>query len=1368
MMYLNKHRSMVVRWIWLSFVLFITLASSLSQAQRLENDIPPILQPWQEWVQWDTEFLDCPVSAGGQWGSKASHICSWPGLLALDLDDRGGKFSLHWSLQTPSRVTLPGTQAFRPLNVLVNNESIAVGFDGAVSSIYLEAGEYQVTGDYQWTSLPETLYLPSQLALFELSLNGERVTAPRFAESNANELLLQAAQQVGESQEHRLNISRLIFDGIPTRMNIFLDIFVSGSAREINLGRILPDGFYPTGYNGELPMRIDQQGNAILFVRPGDWELGLYARASTMLDNITLPESPTTDATEVWSFANDVNLRTVRVEGITAIDASFFYVPWTQSYPTYQVSPGDSLQLIQLERGLSETPQSDINLSRYLWLAHDGKSWSATDSLGGVRPGLDRVELGFGWELQFANETLDGESTALLISRLEVGLDEQPMDQNPGVEIRSELVQVDAGLSSLRQGSSLVANGWSEPMQSIEMYLQLGPGYRLFATQGVDQDTNSWVVQWELLDWFILLLLVLAGFYAAGYIGALLSLLTGLLIWQQLPGLIIGLLILWIILIIKKEFLHEKVQQTLAVITGVVLAILVIYFIPFAGSEITYSMYPQLHDDAPVSSSNRGVETVNSTMQWEQPEAIVSESYTTSSQADEDSAELQRVSVTGSRISKKDILGPLPDGLATQAGQATPQWTWYSHYLKMDAEVQPRQEIRLFILSPWQTALWRLSAVLLFLLVLFLAANKAFPNYLLKLKPKASNAALLFLLLAVSGVDNNTYAQAVLPDATMLNALKERLIVPPECAENCTSIERAVIDVMQDAVQISLRVHSLRNESFPLPDSQDLVLQQVSVNGVLMEKVGRFVEPNIPLGVGTHRVNIKYLIPSVDSVTLTFNLLPAQAEVINTGWQISGLRGYQLAGNSLRFDRLQTDADAPAFITSINVTPYAKLQRSITISNDWSVDSTIQRLAPEHGSIVVPIKLLEGESPLATEYELEGRVIQAVYSDDGASENGWGSNLEHFNEMILTADNNGAYSESWSFTIGQQFHVEFSGVPEVAPSNQWGSYQERIFYPLPGEVLTVRISQPIPITTNTIAVDEFRQEDTIGKHARKVDISLLLRNNITQDYQLTLPGDAVLNDVWLDGVSHQQSLSAGVLIVPVSAGSHRLLVSYNQPLGVTTKLQSSHVNMDIPTANIHHKMIMGESRWVLWIGGAGIKPTVLYWSQLVVMLLVVSILVKLNWTPLRFWQWLLIGMGFSTIHWGGALIVVLWLHLISWRQNRSWVGDRGQFQQVAMIVTAIASLFVVITALPKSMLSSPDMHIQGFGSNANQINWFIDKVSSTMPDRWVISLPLWCYQAFILIWALWLAVMLVSWVRWTIGMIDWQGWQSKNIEKEGE
>ena len=55
---------------------------------------PEALRPWIDWVLYGHEEERCPFFQG----DAGQRRCSWPSRLALDLNQRGGRFSQQWVL----------------------------------------------------------------------------------------------------------------------------------------------------------------------------------------------------------------------------------------------------------------------------------------------------------------------------------------------------------------------------------------------------------------------------------------------------------------------------------------------------------------------------------------------------------------------------------------------------------------------------------------------------------------------------------------------------------------------------------------------------------------------------------------------------------------------------------------------------------------------------------------------------------------------------------------------------------------------------------------------------------------------------------------------------------------------------------------------------------------------------------------------------------------------------------------------------------------------------------------------------------------------------------------------------------------------
>ncbi len=96
---------------------------------------------------------------------------------------------------------------------------------------------------------------------------------------------------------------------------------MSGAGREVQLGKVLPDGFVPLALEGDLPARFEADGRLRVQLRPGNFKLTLEARVQP-----SRPASPRPAAAapwpeeEIWSFQGIDRLRVAAAEGAESID----------------------------------------------------------------------------------------------------------------------------------------------------------------------------------------------------------------------------------------------------------------------------------------------------------------------------------------------------------------------------------------------------------------------------------------------------------------------------------------------------------------------------------------------------------------------------------------------------------------------------------------------------------------------------------------------------------------------------------------------------------------------------------------------------------------------------------------------------------------------------------------------------------------------------------------------------------------------------------------------------------------------------------------------------------------------------------------
>src|SRR5262249_19769054 len=147
-------------------------------------------------------------------GDADERRCSWPSRLALDLNDRGGRFAQQWILEHDDRAPLPGDAKIWPLDVRLDGRPAVVEAAESAPGVRLPAGRHTISGMFEWSALPPVLQIPTETGLVGLTIRGRAVPFPGRDEEGR--LWLQKAPE-SEQAEDRLDltVSRKITDDIP-------------------------------------------------------------------------------------------------------------------------------------------------------------------------------------------------------------------------------------------------------------------------------------------------------------------------------------------------------------------------------------------------------------------------------------------------------------------------------------------------------------------------------------------------------------------------------------------------------------------------------------------------------------------------------------------------------------------------------------------------------------------------------------------------------------------------------------------------------------------------------------------------------------------------------------------------------------------------------------------------------------------------------------------------------------------------------------------------------------------------------------------------------------------------------------------------
>ncbi|HUA81977.1 MAG TPA: hypothetical protein VL997_16490, partial [Dyella sp.] len=683
-----------------------------------------------------------------------------------------------------------------------------------------------------------------------------------------------------------------------------------------------------------------------------------------------------------------------------------------------------------------------------------------------------------------------------------------------------------------------------------------------------------------------------------------------------------------------------------------------------------------------------------------------------------------------------------------QAGAGEPSWDLDNNYrLAWSGPVMSDQTMRLIIAPAWLVRMLRVVMLALLIVLLGRMARdlvKPSGTSLSGWRPWRAAAACLLLVCAPHVVR----AQAT-PNPNVLSELRSRLLEAPKCAPNCAVVAAASLRVTNDQMTLDMETHVGAPVAVPLPQTgASLQLVDVDVDGHAdTTLVERDDQPLVRLESGVHHVVLSYRIQPVDSVTLNFTLRPQWLSFNGQGWSPDGVDGGRLLGDSMTLNRVRTSADgAQAPLSQQTFPPYVRITRHIVLGVDWTVTNIVERVAPSDGGFTTDIPLLAGEHPLGDGDRVHNGRISVTFNA-GINQVSWNSRLDHADTLQLKAPALGERSEIWQLSAAPIWHVQAKGIP--VNDNSDGLR----FVPLPNESLALAISQPNTVGGDSLAFDNVNADSSVGDRATETTLNLTARSTRGGEHEIALPSGTELLSATRDDETLSLAMRDGKLSLPLLPGKHRYSLQLREPHGIGMSTTTPAVTLGAPSANIALGLQLPQDRWVLWTWGPSAGPAVLYWSQLVVLLLAAWLLARYAPTPLKFHHWLLLGLGFSAFAWTAFAFVVVWLIVLGLRARHDTALARLSTRafnllQAALAAMTILALIVLISAVPKGLLGLPDMHVAGNDSTAWTLNWFADQAEKTLPRGGVFSISLWFYKIAMLAWALWLANALIGWLRW--------------------
>jgi len=1337
-------------WV-LGGVLATVLAFGGGGVEAATAEIPAGLQEWGPWVLHGQEEKLCPaLPAGGE------ARCVWPGRLTLEVDATGGRFSMAVEAFADAWLPLPGDEKRWPQQVITEQGDLPVVARSGSPQVYLPKGEHTVQGRFLWASLPELLPLPSALALVDLSVDGHRVAVPDRDEGGR--LWLKQRRQGREPQQQealQVTVFRRLVDEVPFQVESRVELQVSGSPREEVLGGGLLPGAIPMQLNSQLPARLETDGRLRVQLRPGTWWLTLRSRFPVSPGSLASSVSEGAwPASETWVFEARPNLRLVEVSGGRSIDPQQTRLPgeWRQ-LPAYQLQGGESLGLKEKRRGAAGQLTDRLTLQRTLWLDFDGGGYTVQDHIFG--------SMGRSWRLDMLEEgdlghvSLDGRDQ--YVTRVgEAG--------RAGVEVRRG--EIDLLADSRWVGSPLGMNavGWNQVFQDVSATLHIPPGWLLLDLSGADRAPGTWLKRWTLLDLFLVLVIAISAFRLWGWRWGGLALVAIGLVWHEADAP----RWLWLHLLVAAALLRllpsGRPRLWIAWYRSLSYVLLVTVALVFMIAQVRTGLYPQLARPGQVA----GAVTRVPVAQAPEPEADIA---VLEERVDVMSSSLAK---PGKRVAAAPVAPAasiLPENdprLQLQTGPGLPQWEWSRVPLSWNGPVGPDQRLRLLLVPPWLTLLLCLVRVALIGLLLWRVLDLEEPQggWRRWLRPGPSRAAALILVAVLSSAQT---ARAEYPPEALLNQLQQRLLEPPECGLDCASIGRMHLEADPGELRLRLQVDAQARSAIPLPgESPQWRAADVLLDGRQATSLSRGASGELILIVptGRHQVVLRGVLPSSNALLLPLPLKPHLVSWHAPGWLLEGVDTHGVPDDQLQLQRIEPQAARQERSLEPNrLPPFLRVERTLSLGLEWQVQTRVTRLTTAEQPISIDLPLLAGEAPIE---ELprgaEGTV--RVVLPAGTTSRGWSSLLQESSRLELVAADQTDWVEVWRLDLSPLWHAEFSGVPSIYPERPEQRYLPE-WHPWPGEQVVISLSRPQGVAGQTLTIDAGRLTLTPGERSCDASFDIDLRSSQGGEHRMALPEGAELLRASIDGREQPLRQEGDELYVPVHPGGQRVELAWRQATGMGVFWSSPAFELGSRSVNARIDVKVPGDRWVLFAGGPAMGPAVLFWGVVLVVAAVGLVLGRVAWTPLRSWEWILLGLGFTQGHVVLALLVAGWLLALGWRRKLAPETRPELFNlvQVGLVLLTVVALGALCWAVQFGLLGYPDMQIAGNGSSSRLLRWYQDLAPGAFPRVWVISLPMLVYRLSMLAWSLWLAFSLLRWLTWGWGAFSSSGLWRKALRK---
>ncbi|HMO01773.1 MAG TPA: hypothetical protein PKD37_02410 [Oligoflexia bacterium] len=1338
--------------------------------------VPPSLQEWVNWVQEKSPSDFCPRV-------KDKPQCVFYGPLGLKFNDNKREifFNLKVFAIIESEIFLPGRsgnfwikdlkiEPSKASRVVFAKKREMVG-EFSYPAIKLPKGEHIISGVLQFVGFgePNFLSLPDEISI--ISDYDKRLNAQ-------GGLWFSEFGQIKEEQKQnidsiQLKVYRKLEDGNPLILESDIQLFATGSSRELNLGKALPEGVRIFKVDCSINCYFNVQGDLIVAISEGSHLIRITGVVLDPIGQLSVASfaATTKPKEEYWGFRPDNNLRIIEIIGPISVDPSVIAAPksWGAGISTY-ILRGDQAALTIKEkmRGLKVEKSAQLTMTRRFHLDNSGEFFSVSNILNGTLKNYDRLTVAEDMKLGsvFANN-----NRSLITS----GLDGE------GIEFRHNNLNLTAEGIVQKNNVPIAATGWKLPADQLTVELQLPPAWKLIHASGVDKVQGSWLGSWDLLRVFLTIAVVflsakILGKYPAIFIG------VGLLLnhsHNEFPfSYWFSLLISFAILKVAKP---GKFSFCVRFYFFSTLILFFITFLPYATQEIRSFLYPGLFPEGNFYSGvyQENVYRQKSTHSRRReveyaaapaPDVLMrQESMAKDLRETEDAANYAHSDfLPAESISHKDDLdngfNQLSSTTLLQIGRGVPTRFASSYNLSWSGRVSENESFQLYLTPPLVNrcfSLFRVAFFAFFIISFFDIKRK-------KLKLSSLYIGLIStvfsLLVATNGVADD------FPSNQLLAELKERLI-KGQCLEECATIDQLELNLEKTGkanlvITLSARAHNSL-VALPGPLSEVVFHSLVDAQGKdlvsLTDEDGTVWVLN-PLGL--QRIKASGFLRRDNNISLAFKSFPKEILLKSDHFEFTPIRNEASQEIvSLQISRRVVDNIEGGDQNKISITTttpnWFHVTKRIQVDSTWRTETLIRRFGSLSTNASFSFQPIEGEKILSgAVYNTTAKAYDVSF-DVGEMEKVIMGTMTESPKLILTAPSD--YSLSIILNCSTLFACNYQG---LAPVELYVGGQKNFrFEPRAGERLSFFFNRPQATEGNHNLITSAALELVEGERAIAGTLSYDILAAAPFKQRLVAPTGAEVKSILVNGIETNAERANGTLEIPITANnsSVKILLDLNLNSALLKKISGFNLGVEAIDLRVNFKPL--SRYWTLYLYGPTFGPVVLFWAKLIILAFGALLLSKIVFSPLGFCSWFIFGLGIANLSTLAILLVIGWFVALNFRlkikADMVWTFN---FYQIFLVFLTLIFLGVLYAAVQNGLLFSPDMLIVGNGSSNYFYSWYVDRSThGDIPTVGIVSISMFFWRLVMLIWSLWVIGALVRWFKWAFDIFTQGGaWRRRS------